>query len=361
MCLLPGGKRLTGAVVACLSEQKLSVVTVRNLRLPFDTEFHTRYKQSKMEHSPGSFADGRFSVQRSLKPHSSVYVAFDRETKTEVVIKLEVRDDPHPNLRFEHKLAAKLQGNIGVPRVVWFGESEGYTVLARELLGPSLQDLFWYCGRVLSLKTVLLLAEQILSRVELCHSRDYLHRNLLPRHFLIGTGSTAHQVHLIGLERCKRFRSAQTRKHIECREGRKLVADPRFASGNMLVGVEESRRDDLETVGYVFVYFLTGKLPWDVCNSPDQLVQCKLACSLPDLCHQVPSEFLTYLSYCKALKFEAKPDYSYVKRLFRDLFNREHYANDFIFDWNVYHYVNCTQNKHKDKQEGGKRAKLQLK
>lgn len=298
-----------------------------------------------MATTEASFASGRFVVQHRLHPCSSAFVGLDRETKRRVLVKLEASDDPFPNLHFEHKLTALLQDCPGVPRLVWFGPSQGCTVFVRELLGPSLQDLFGYCGRVLSLKTVLMLGDQIISRVKLCHSRDYLHRNIAPRHFLIGTGFTAHQVHIIGFERCKRYRHRDTHKHIPYSEGKKLVCDPRFASLAVLAGAEASRRDDLEAVGYMLLYLLRGKLPWDGALTKEAIKAARTSTSIETLCQSVPSELQTLLQYCRSLKFEAKPDYSYLKRLLHDCFVREHYSSDFIYDWNVYYYVSSRQNK----------------
>ncbi|KNE87336.1 hypothetical protein PSTG_19282, partial [Puccinia striiformis f. sp. tritici PST-78] len=81
-----------------------------------------------------------------------------------------------------------MQGGIGIPRIIWCGSEGDYNVMVMELLGPSLEDLFNFCSRSFSLKTVLLLADQIISRIDYIHSRDFIHRDIKPDNFLMGLG-----------------------------------------------------------------------------------------------------------------------------------------------------------------------------
>lgn len=132
--------------------------------------------------------------------------------------------------------------------------------------------------------------------------------------------------------------------HINLRENKNLTGTARYASVNTHLGVEQSRRDDIESLGYVLMYFLRGSLPWQGLKAGtkkqkyDKISEKKMLTPIEVLCRSYPTEFATYFHYCRALKFVDKPDYSYLKRLFRDLFIREGYQFDYVFDWTVLKY-----------------------
>ena len=130
-----------------------------------------------------------------------------------------------------------------------------------ELLGPSLEDLYAYCGRKLSLKTVLLIGDQLVSRIERLHTRGYIHRDLKPENILIGLEDNASTVFLIDFGLTKKWKMPNG-DHIPFRDGKSLTGTARYASANTHLGIEQSRRDDLEGAGYVLLYLLKGELPW---------------------------------------------------------------------------------------------------
>lgn len=131
-----------------------------------------------------------------------------------------------------------------------------------ELLGPSLEDLFVYCGRKLSLKTVLLIADQLLARIEAFHTKGFIHRDLKPENILIGLEENASTVYLIDFGLAKRWKDPHTNEHIKYKDKKSLTGTARYASANTHLGIEQSRRDDLEGAGYVILYLLKGELPW---------------------------------------------------------------------------------------------------
>ncbi|KAE9453390.1 hypothetical protein C3L33_14712, partial [Rhododendron williamsianum] len=255
----------------------------------------------------------------------------------------------HPQLLYESKLYKILQGgsnelSSGVPNVRWFGVEGDYNVLVMDLLGPSLEDLFNFCSRKLSLKTVLMLADQMINRVEFFHSKSFLHRDIKPDNFLMGLGRRANQVYIIDFGLAKKYRDSSTHQHIPYRENKNLTGTARYASMNTHLGIEQSRRDDLESLGYVLMYFLRGSLPWQGLKAGtkkqkyEKISEKKVSTSIEALCRGYPTEFASYFHYCRSLRFDDKPDYAYLKRIFRDLFIREGFQFDYVFDWTILKY-----------------------
>ncbi|CAH1417807.1 unnamed protein product [Lactuca virosa] len=295
-----------------------------------------------MDHIVG----GKFKLGRKIGSGSfgELFLGVNIQTGEEVAVKLESVKTRHPQLHYESKIYRLLQGGTGVPNLKWFGVEGEYNIMVIDLLGPSLEDLFNYCNRKFSLKTVLMLADQLLNRVEYMHARGFLHRDLKPDNFLMGLGRKANQVYAIDFGLAKKYRDLQTHKHIPYRENKNLTGTARYASVNTHLGVEQSRRDDLESLGYVLMYFIRGSLPWQGLKAGnkkqkyDKISEKKMLTPIEVLCKSYPSEFISYFHYCRSLRFEDKPDYSYLKRLFRDLFIREGYQFDYVFDWTVLKY-----------------------
>ncbi|KAI9719537.1 MAG: serine/threonine protein kinase [Chrysothrix sp. TS-e1954] len=278
-----------------------------------------------------------------------IYLGTNIISGEEIAIKLESVKAKHPQLEYEARVYKSLAGGVGIPFVRWFGTECDYNAMVLDLLGPSLEDLFNFCNRKFTLKTVLLLADQLISRIEYIHAKSFIHRDIKPDNFLMGIGKRGNQVNVIDFGLAKKYRDPKTHFHIPYRENKNLTGTARYASINTHLGVEQSRRDDMESLGYVMLYFCRGSLPWQGLKAAtkkqkyDRIMEKKMTTPTEVLTRGFPNEFAIYLNYTRSLRFDDKPDYSYLRKIFRDLFVREGFQYDYVFDWTVYKYQKNAQ------------------
>ncbi|KAJ3442284.1 casein kinase i-like protein [Anaeramoeba flamelloides] len=246
-------------------------------------------------------------------------------------------------LEYENKIYKFLSGNPGIPNILHFGKDKYEHFLIMDYLGPNLESLFKYCNRKFSLKTVLMIADQILCRLQLVHSKSFVYRDIKPENFVIGRGPNKNQIYIIDFGLSKLYRDFWTHKLNKYRNKRDLVGTVRYSSINTHLGIEQSRRDDLESLGYMLIYLLKGRLPWQGFKASnkkernEKICDKKVVTPLRVLCEHLPVEFKQYLEYCKNLSFEDVPNYSFLRKKFRKLFLLKGYVYDYKYDWKIKH------------------------
>lgn len=231
--------------------------------------------------------------------------------------------------------------SAGIPNVYYFGQEGLHNILVIDLLGPSLEDLFDHCGRRFTIKTVVMVAKQMLSRVQTIHEKNLIYRDIKPDNFLIGRPGTkaSNVIHVVDFGMAKQFRDPKSRVHIAYRERKSLSGTARYMSINTHLGREQSRRDDLEALGHVFMYFLRGGLPWQGLKAAtnkqkyEKIGEKKQTTAIKDLCEGFPEEFSKYLTYVRNLGFEDTPDYDYLRDLFTQSLKNTGEVEDGEYDW----------------------------
>ena len=254
-------------------------------------------------------------------------------------IKFENREEGPDLLCQESYIIAYLKGNPHIPKPYSYGYSGNYNVFVLQLLGKSLQDIF-YELRKFSLKTVAMLAYQMIDALQYIHSKHIIHRDIKPDNFVLGMDEKNAYLYLVDFGLAKKYRNSRTLKHNPYIWRKKLTGTARYASIHAMEEMEQSRRDDLEAVSYVIMYFIRGKLPWQglkIKRNEDKyqkILEKKKEISAEELCFGYPKVFYEFVKYAKGLEYSEEPKYDELKNSFVDwVVNQKKEKFDFVFDW----------------------------
>ncbi len=284
----------------------------------------------------------------------------DIENGLDVAIKMENSNGFHKLLDEEYQHYNSLAGGTGIPRVHTFTYECDYRVMILELLGPSLEDLRVYCGGRFTLKTGLMLADQLLCRLRYIHSKYIIHGDVKPSNILMGSGKLGNVVYLTDFGSANEFDDSNTsnflpflgttvfsRHNDRSNPSQYWLECPRpllfFSLIDYLLATPY--QIDLEALGFVLVYLIRGTLPWwgirhaDSDKVLDLVATKQKETTVEELCEGLPREFCQYFNHVRSVRIGQKPKYSYLRKLFRRAFDREGYTSDFVFDWTILKYL----------------------
>ena len=298
-------------------------------------------QEQEQEQDPmiGTLIFDRYKLLKKLGAGSfgSIYSA-EYEQKL-YAIKLEEKKYGHNLLEHEAYIMSHLK-SPALPEVKAFGYSTIHNILVMELMGKSLEDIFEsFPTKKFSIRCVCNIGFQMIEILEYIHNKHIIHRDIKPDNFVTGLNEKRKYIYILDFGLSKKFRSSKTLKHYPVIKSKNLTGTARYASINALNGLTQSRRDDLEAVGYVIMYFLRGRLPWQgipVKNKEERykkIMEKKLATSAEELCKGFPKQFTDYINYTRGLQYEQDPDYDYLKNLFITTLNNEGFNIDCYYDW----------------------------
>ena len=281
---------------------------------------------------------GKYKVSKIIGKGSfgCVFQGFNIKDKSKVAIKVESKNSKSHLLEIESNFLSILKG-YGIPEVKSFGYHGNFYIMVQELLGYNLTQIK-HIIKKFTIKDIAMIGIQIMDRIEYVHSKNIIHRDIKPENFVIGYQNKS-TIYIIDFGISRKYRSA--RKHLKFQLLGRMFGTVRYASYNASRGVEQSRRDDLESIGYMLIYLSTGNLPWQGISLRDQnrakkyleMLLLKKYSSIEVICKNVPSEFIDYLKYCRKLTFEQDPDYEYLRNLFIGILSRNQEINDMKFSW----------------------------
>ena len=325
---------------------------------------------------PGAVIRGRYKLQEHLgtgsfgvlyraevlraRPSASPSASASEALPPHVALKFEAAGLHRPQLENEYRIYRLLKDDSGFARAYdYFEDAQGgYNCLVLQLMGASLEALRRRQPvaetivlptngkrlplRKFSLKTVLMIADQLLTSVEAFHRAGFVHRDIKPENVLVGAAAeNRHLVHLVDLGIAKPFLDAASGRHVPYTEHLSLSGTARYCSVNSSIEIEQSRRDDVEGLLFVLLYLLNGYLKWQGCKAETQektyqhICARKLNLSVEEICDQAPAEFCEALTYCRGLRFDDRPDYKRLRRLFRHCARRHEFVYDYRYDWTL--------------------------
>ena len=269
----------------------------------------------------------------------SIFLGLCLSNDSFVAIKAEPRNIPSQHLENEAYFLYMLKG-VGIPEVLSYGRTKYYNILVEPFLGKSLYHLYQEYEQHFELKDICLMGIQIIDRLEWIHSKNVIHRDVKPDNFLIGEDNP-NILYLIDFGLSSKYRSSVSGKHIKFGITGKLTGTTKYSSANSIRGGEQSRKDDLESAAYMIIFFMKGYLPWQDIESKDEInkfykiYMMKKNITEKELCEGLPEEIYKFLQYVKGLSFEEKPDYNYLRSLFKIILYKSNivYNDRITFSW----------------------------
>lgn len=283
--------------------------------------------------------DYQLSKQLSTSTSTEIWQATNLKTNEQFAIKFEKSSSEHQSLKTEYQIYSELNSgsdssDLSIPKVHLYGTENNNNFMISDLLGLSLEDTLKKCGGKFTLKTVLMLADQILERLEWLHSKSFIHRHIHPGMFVTGLNENNQKIYMVNFCHASKYLDEEG-EYVQFQDAITNIGVPCYSSLSTDLGIQPSRKDDLESIGYMLVQFLKGSLPWTN-SSPKEMTDQKIMIPIEDLCKGFPEEFENFLQHCRNLKFDDLPDYCKLRAMFKNLYKTKGYGDvyDYLeFDW----------------------------
>jgi serine/threonine protein kinase len=256
-----------------------------------------------------------------------------------MAMKVERKDIDNPRLMQEYRIYKKIiskKCKTGIPRIYEFLRTPNYHIMTMELLGKNLEELFEENDYHFTISTTLHIGIDIINIIKNIHNVGFVHRDIKPNNFLIGLRNKS-KIYLMDFGLSKGY-IKNNGSHIKETFDHSVIGTARYSSINMHLGFEPSRRDDLESIGYMLIYFIKGKLPWQgICRKRDKneifekIGNAKISTPIELLCSDIPICFVKYIDYCRHIKFDEIPNYHYLIKLFKNTIIQNNYVKE--YEW----------------------------
>ena len=277
--------------------------------------------------------------------YSRVFSVRNLANQNILAMKIQDKLQFYGNLENEAYILYHLKG-LGIPKIISYGHYGKYNILVMQLLGKSLEQLFkgnLDIKKNIIIKDAILAGIQMIDRIEHIHSKNLLHLDIKPENFLVGEPDSS-LLYIIDFGFSKKYKSSRTGKHVQYLKKKYFNGNLMFSSVNTMNGIEPSRRDDLESLGYVLIHLISKELPWKSIpyKSKNEYAQkayrLKKTISIDTLCKDAPKEMNEFMKYVKSLKFEEDPNYEYLRNLLESVIKQYNYSQ---FSWVNKSLIKC--------------------
>ena len=312
-------------VLYSLTHKKKSIdIKVEEKDPLLNTTFFSKYKTLK------KLGEGSFG-----KVYKAIY------NDEYFALKMEEASLEHNLLEKESTILQYLQEGFNIPKFEKYGYCKEHNILIMQLLDKSLDD-FLTKLKTFSVKTTAMIGYQMINILKNIHDKHIIHRDVKPDNFVMGRKEYNAILYIVDFGLAKKYRSSKTLKQLPLTKRKSLTGTARYASIHALQGYEQSRRDDLESVGYTLMYFLCCILPWQnikIKNKKEKynkILNKKKEISSKELGKDFPIEFAEILEYFKNLGYTEDPDYEMCKRKLLKIIQDEKSKFDYIYDWTTF-------------------------
>ena len=293
-----------------------------------------------------------------------IYQCLNTKTNEILACKIESINELKPQLYHESKILLLMKNCTGFPTCYDFILTDQDKILIMDYLGPNLDTIMNKLPsdnniKKFTTKTSLMIMIQAIERLKSLHEKGIIHRDIKPENFVIGPKNKERIIYLIDFGLSKKISNDKILPTIKA--DRNIIGTMRYISMNTHQGYEQGRRDDLESLFYIIIYFIKGELPW-------QNIKCKTrqekynkifeikkkVTEDGELVEDLPLEMKKILEYILGLNFAERPNYLMMKKAIELILNKLNYSNDLQFDWynlDFLNYLYLTRNNMNEKEK----------